>query len=114
MSAEVQPINSAHCATAYGQSDRARAFVVEMHEKTRIDDPASDHMVERMAEILDQLEECKSIMRATGGPFYKDRFGKPRLHPAALREVALTNEFGKMYRLLGLDQPPPDQGSLFG
>ena len=60
-----------------------------MHEKTQLDDPASDHMVERMAEILDQLEECKSIMRATGGPFYKDRFGKPRLHPAALREVAL-------------------------
>jgi hypothetical protein len=108
MAAEAQAINS-----AYGQSVRARAFVTEMHEKCKLDDPASRHMAERMAEILDELEECKSIMCATGGPFYKDRFGKPRLHPAALREVALTNEFGKMYRLLGLDQPLPEQGSFF-
>jgi hypothetical protein len=108
MAAEAQPISS-----AYGQSARARAFVDEMHAKVRFDDPASGHLIEQMAAIVDQLEECRSAMRANGGPFYKDRFSKPRLHPAALREIALQNEFGKMYRLLGMDLPEPDQGKLF-
>lgn len=109
MAAEAQSINS-----IYGQSERAQTFLAEMHEKCKLDDPASRHMAERMAEMIDELAECQAVMRANGGPFYKDRFGKPRLHPAALREVAIQNEFGKNYRLLGLDQPPPDQGSLFG
>jgi hypothetical protein len=109
MSAEVQAINN---YVPYGHSERARSFVAELRTKCKFDDPAAEYLAARLGELLDEMEECKSMMRANGSPFYKDRFGKPRLHPAALREIALQNEYGKAYRLLGLDQPPPDQGKL--
>jgi hypothetical protein len=98
----------------YGESACARVFVAELREKLLCDEPATIRMVERLGELIDAMDECKEILRANGGPFIEDRFGKPKLHPAADREIALTNEFGKIYRLLGLDQQPSDsQGRLF-
>ncbi len=95
----------------YGSSARARAFVGDTLEKIHIDDPASMKIVELLGEIVDELAECRATL-VKEGQFIKDRFGKPKQHPAAQREIALLNEYGKLYRLLGLDQEPRDQGHL--
>jgi hypothetical protein len=98
--------------TAYGESADARKFVAELREKLLVDDPATDRMIQQLGELLDALSECATILRENGGPLILDRFDKPKLHPAHDREIALRNEFGKVYRLLGLDQASPEQGRL--
>jgi hypothetical protein len=118
MGAEVLNINGQDGATSpasaapYGQSEEARSFVAEMLEKCQFEDPASRQMLDRMGELIDEMAECRAIIRANGGPFMKDRFGKPKKHPAADHQLGLLNEFGKIYRLLGLDQAPQEQGKL--
>lgn len=97
----------------YGQSEAARKFVTEQREKCVVEDPASLRLVDLLAEMLDELNECTMVIAANGGQFTTDRFGKDVVHPAAKQKKAITNEFGKIYRLLGLDQAPQDsQGRL--
>jgi hypothetical protein len=96
---------------SYGQSEAARDFVREMREKISVDDPASEYLVEQLAAIRDAIEEARARISADGA-FVKDRFGRLQQHPACVREKALLNEYGKLFRLLGLDQAASDQGRL--
>lgn len=96
----------------YGNSEHAKAFVAELLTKIQVDDPASRSMVGQLGILEDQIAECLGILKVTG-QFYDDRFGKPKEHPAAKRLIALHNEYGKLYRLLSLDQAPEPQGQLF-
>lgn len=107
-------LNSLSPVPAIGLSDKARDFVSRMQSSHTFTDAASVEMLHRMARILDELDETAAVL-AANGPFYFDKWRQPKTHPAALREVALINEFGKLFRLLGLDQEPrgEKQGKLF-
>ncbi|MGA2881086.1 MAG: hypothetical protein ABSG13_19220 [Bryobacteraceae bacterium] len=112
MSAEVLSFKPGE-RLAYGQSEKARAFVAELREKLRLDDPASQRLGDLLGEFIDELDECRAAL-IRDGQFVRDRFGKLKLHPACQREIAISNEFGKTYRLLGIDQASKsDQGDLF-
>lgn len=96
----------------YGNSDAAKAFVAQMLERITVDDPATFSIVRQLAVLEDQLAECIETLRREG-QFFNDRFGKPKEHPAAKRQIALHNEYGKLYSKLGLDRAPDKQPSLF-
>jgi len=98
-------------------SDAAHAFVEDMLSTHDFSDAAARLLLYRMAEIKDEIVKCQAVLRENGGRFFKDRFGKPKVHPAAQQETALTNELGKLFRLLGMDQDArgggKDQQSLW-
>jgi phage terminase small subunit len=69
----------------------------------------------RYCELLDQLEDVKAQRKEKKINYYfNDKHGQPRIHPLAKHEMQLTNEIGKLFRLLGWDLSPPSQtGFLF-
>src|ERR1035437_2985246 len=93
--------------TPYGESEAAREVVADLRPSDGFPDGLTAFMVKQAAEMMDELTECGKIISAEG-PFVRDRFGKLKEHPACKRQRELRNEFGKMYRLLGLDKTPPD------
>jgi hypothetical protein len=64
--------------------------------------------------VTDRLGELDAEIR-TKGYYYTDRFGREREHDRVKVYARLVNEQGKLFRLLGWDQAPPDgaQGTLF-
>ena len=85
-------------------SEAARAFVEDMLNTHDFSDAAARLLLYRMAEIKDEIVKCQAVLRENGGRFFKDRFNRPKVQPAAQQETALTNELGKLFRLLGMDQ----------
>jgi hypothetical protein len=75
------------------------------------DAPARALLV-RFCEVRDELE---AVRMEAYPAIFTDKHGQPRTHPGKKHELALTNEYGKLFRLLGWDQAPPDgQLPLFG
>lgn len=76
------------------------------------DAPARELLIE-FCRGRDALRAVRTEIKKTGFSFV-DKHGQPRIHPLAKHELALINEYGKLFRLLGWDQAPPDgQMALF-
>lgn len=95
-------------------SAEARELFLHIIATGSYDAPARALLV-RFCEVRDQLGKLRTEMAAASGAFtFTDKHGQPRLHPLVKHELALTNEYGKLFRLLGWDQAPDGQMPLFG
>jgi hypothetical protein len=90
-------------------SEAAREFFLHVIATGSYDAPARALLI-RFAEVGDQLEVVR-VALAKEGVTFADTHGQPRIHPLVKHELALTNEFGKLFRLLGWDQAP-DGGQM--
>jgi|SRR5581483_9642639 len=91
-------------------SPEAREFFTHVVATGSYDAPARALLI-RFCEIRDQLAKVRAEMASNGHPFtFTDKHGQPRMHPLVKHELSLTNEYGKLFRLLGWDQAPPDGG----
>lgn len=74
-------------------------------------DLASHHvkLLTLAAQAWDRAEEARRAIEAAGGPFFDDRFGQPRTHPAVAVERDARTAFARLIRELDLEgEPPPD------
>lgn len=93
-------------------SDEARAIFDSMVTTMDFADAPARMLVVRFCEIHDQLAEAKKKL-AESGPVFRDRWGQPRQSPWAHRELELTRELARLYRVMGLDQQRGgEQGKL--
>lgn len=91
-------------------SPEAREFFLHVIATGSYDAPARALLI-RFCEVRDQLAKVRAELSAAGTSFtFVDKHNQPRLHPLVKHELALTNEYGKLFRLLGWDQAPPDGG----
>lgn len=92
-------------------SEARRALWVAIVEEYAIDSAAAP-MLEAYLYALDCVDEARGKIRAEGAVM-KDRFGvnKPNPWTARERDSALVAQ--RAFRLLGFDQKPSDQGTLF-
>lgn len=91
-------------------SNAAREFFTHVVATGSYDAPARAMLI-RFCEIRDQLAKLKAELASSEHPFtFTDKHGQPRMNPLVKHELALTNEYGKLFRLLGWDQAPPDGG----
>jgi phage terminase small subunit len=92
----------------------ASEFFLHVVSTGSYDAPARALLI-RFCEVRDQLVRIRIELKTGNQSFtFNDKHGQPRIHPLVKHELALTNEFGKLFRLLGWDQAPPDgQLSLF-
>lgn len=94
-------------------SERGREFFLHVVGTGSYDAPARKMLI-RFCELGDQLAKVREELGESKTTFV-DKHGQPRIHPLVKHELALTNEYGKLFRLLGWDQAPPDgQMPLFG
>lgn len=96
-------------------SPEAREFFLHVVATGSYDAPARALLI-RFCEVRDQLAKVRQELASLEQPFcFTDKHGQPRMHPLVKHELALTNEYGKLFRLLGWDQAPPDgaQGAFF-
>jgi hypothetical protein len=97
-------------------SEAARSFFMHVVSTGSYDAPARALLI-RFCEVGDQLQKVRGELAAASSSFtFTDKAGQPRLHPLVKHELALTNEYGKLFRLLGWDQAPAtgdDQGAFF-
>lgn len=95
-------------------SEPAREFFLHVIGTGSYDAPARALLI-RFCEVRDQLAKLRTELASMPGFTFQDKAGQPRLNPLVKHELALTNEYGKLFRLLGWDQAPPDgQIPLFG
>lgn len=88
----------------------AREFFGHVIATGSYDAPARAMLV-RFCEIRDQLSKLRMELAKADCPFtFIDKHNQPRMNPLVKHELALTNEYGKLFRLLGWDQAPPDGG----
>lgn len=85
-------------------SEKSREFFLHVVSNGDYDAPARA-LLGRFCEVRDALERVRGSMPPD--PCFTDKHGQPRLHPLVKHELALTNEYGKLFRLLGWDQAPP-------
>ena len=91
-------------------STAAREFFTHIVATGSYDAPARALLI-RFCEVRDQLAKLRTIIASMENPFtFVDKHEQPRMHPLVKHELALTNEYGKLFRLLGWDQAPPDGG----
>lgn len=89
-------------------SAAAAEFFAHVIATGSYDAPARAMLI-RFCEIRDQLAKARQELGEITFTF-TDKHGQPRMHPILKHELALTNEYGKLFRLLGWDQAPPDGG----
>ncbi|HXI92983.1 MAG TPA: hypothetical protein VNO24_23505 [Blastocatellia bacterium] len=95
-------------------SDASREFFEHVVATGSYDAPARALLI-RFCVVRDQLEKVRSQLADAGVGFtFTDKHNQPRVHPLVKHELALTNEYGKLFRLLGWDQAPDGQLPLFG
>lgn len=87
-------------------SAESSEFFVHLVGTGPYDAPARALLIE-FCRVRDRLAKCRAELGAMGFTF-EDKHGQPRMHPLVKHELALTNEYGKLFRLLGWDQQPPD------
>lgn len=92
-------------------TETARDFFLHIVGNGSYDAPARALLV-KFCEVRDQLETVRGEL-AGKSICFTDKHGQPRIHPLAKHELALTNEYGKLFRLLGWDQAPPEGQQLF-
>ena len=89
-------------------SPATRDFFLHIIATGSYDAPARALLI-RFCEVRDQLIKLRAELTAGTFTFtFTDKHGQPRIHPLVKHELALTNEYGKLFRLLGWDQAPPD------
>lgn len=94
-------------------SARQREFFLHVIATGSYDAPARALLI-RFCEVGDQLETIREELASKGVTFV-DKHNQPRIHPLVKHELALVNEYGKLFRLLGWDQAPDSgQMPLFG
>lgn len=89
-------------------SAAAREFFTHVVATGSYDAPARTLLM-RYCEVMDRLSQVSSELRVNGR-YFTDKHGQPREHPMAKEYRGLINEQGKIFRLLGWDQAPPDGG----
>jgi hypothetical protein len=112
----------------------SREFFLHVIATGSYDAPARDMLV-RFCEVRDRIVQARrelgkfsnpakknsengSGLEDSGGAppaendrssfVFTDKHGQPRIHPLVNVERGLINEYGKLFRLLGWDQAPPD------
>ncbi len=89
-------------------SSEAREFFLHVVASGSYDAPARALLI-RFCEVRDQLCRVRAELTKDGVTFtFIDKHKQPRMHPLVKHELALTNEYGKLFRLLGWDQVPGD------
>lgn len=84
-------------------SEKSREFFLHVIASGNYDAPARA-LLGRFCEVRDELEKVRAIPHEV---CFTDKHGQPRIHPLVKHELALTNEYGKLFRLLGWDQAAP-------
>jgi phage terminase small subunit len=94
-------------------SSAATEFFLHVVATGSYDAPARSLLI-TYCEICDRLEEVRREL-SEKGRYFTDKHGQPRVHPLVKEQESLINEKGKLFRLLGWDQAPPDagQGAFF-
>ena len=64
-------------------------------------------------ESWDRAETARRTLKREG-LFFTDRFGAPRVHPAADLELKSRNQFRLLLRELALDIEPPNESRMAG
>jgi len=94
-------------------SDEAREFFLHVVATGSYDAPARALLMQ-FCEVRDKLAKIRVELAKFDNPFtFQDKHGQPRIHPLVKHEGALINEYGKLFRLLGWDQAPPDSQMNF-
>lgn len=72
-----------------------------------------DHDVNLLVLACEALDRCEQarVTLATEGPFYKDRFGCPRAHPAVAIERDSRLAYARLLRELCLGDDMPDDAA---
>ena len=89
-------------------SVQAREFFLHVVATGSYDAPARTLLM-RYCEVMDRLSQVTRELREEGR-YFTDKHGQPREHPKAKEYRGLINEQGKIFRLLGWDQAPPEDG----
>lgn len=84
-------------------SQKGRDFFLHVVALSTYDAPARA-LLGRFCEVRDELDKIRETPHEV---CFVDKHGQPRIHPLVKHELALTNEYGKLFRLLGWDQAPP-------
>lgn len=92
-------------------SEAAREFFLHVVATGSYDAPARALLI-RFCHVRDQLEKLRLELVETGFTFI-DKHKQPRMNPLVKHELALTNEYGKLFRLLCWDQAPPEGQQMF-
>lgn len=94
-------------------SPAARELFLHVVASGSYDAPARALLI-RFCEVRDQLAKIRVELAGGAITFtFTDKHQQPRIHPLVKHELALTNEYGKLFRLLGWDQAPPDGQQAF-
>lgn len=89
-------------------SPASREFFTHVVATGSYDAPARSMLIS-YCEVMDRLTEIRAFLRENGRCF-TDKHNQPRERPEAKEYRGLINEQGKIFRLLGWDQAPPDGG----
>ena len=73
--------------------------VVELYEF----EPHTLKVLEAACDALDRMNQARSVVLEVG-PFVDDRYGTPKVHPAATLERDSRLAFARLVRELGIDQ----------
>lgn len=69
-------------------------------------DPQDVKLVTLAAEAHDRCTDARETIANAGTPYYTNRFGEPRAHPAVAIERDSRTSFARLLRELGLDAEP--------
>jgi hypothetical protein len=84
-------------------SARSKRLYRQLVADYRLDREAAALETLRLAlEALDRTEQARAELARNGGPFYVDRFGQPKTHPAAALERDSRLAALRAFRELGL------------
>jgi len=71
-------------------------------------EPHHEKLLQAVCESWDRIQEARDQI-SEAGPFYVDRFGQPREHPAHRVEQANKTLLARLLRELALDIEPPKE-----
>jgi len=90
-----------------GLSKNAKDFFNSITSEYELE---SHHLsiLKQACECIDRINECRKLIEKEG-PFYYDRFGQPKTHPALDEERKWKTTYYRLIRELGLDLEPPKE-----
>jgi len=80
-----------------------RAFYTLVSERYELGVDHEEALL-RTAEIIDEIEECRKRLKEDSGVIITDRYGGPKVHPAAELELKLRAQLKSFLDSLKLDE----------
>ncbi|MBP7568796.1 MAG: hypothetical protein KBA95_01935 [Acidobacteria bacterium] len=87
-------------------SDEARREWLRLTEEYALDDPAAQLILTTAFEAFDRMRGAQRELTLAGGVTFRDRFGKPKVHPAVAVERDARAGWLAALKQLNLDLEP--------